>query len=417
MADIQFFLKNPPKKNGECAVFAYTRLGREQLKIYPGIYVRPTQWSKSKQRVKPSVTNALTYNDLIEQTKADLKRIIADLNRGRIEPTTELVKSRYEAMFKKDASRSGKTTVFDYWEEWLTESERTKRKQTLKNYRAILNHIRSYCNDKGIHRLTFDRMDKEFVNSLASYLLKVKNMTNATLWNVFKTWKAFMKWAVERDLTTNRDYETVTKKAFRVTSSEQLRLTKAELKAIATVDLPEKSFLDNARNLFVLQCCLGIRFGDLQRLVENPKEHISSDGKSITLTTQKTGKQVSVPLIDVARQILLDGNVSLRNIANQNFNSYIKEVAERASLTESFRKTVMRGTVSDYEDVRRCDEISSHTAKRTFVSLMIEAGATVEDIMLITGNTRSTIDQYVILDGQKVRNRVLTQMNRLLEVE
>lgn len=401
MNKLSFFLKRPDINTPQ-RVYLYMRLNREQLKLYTSIKVLPKHWNPNRQRVKMSVANASVINDRLDRIIADVTAIVLSIENEHRIPTPELVKRRFELLYGVSRSATSKS-VFDYWEDWLKVTEETKSTKTIKNYQAILIHLKAFCEDRG-YKISFDGMDRHFVNSLTDYLLKVKEMTNSTLWNVFKTWKAFMKWAVELGITNNGIHNTITKKSFRVTEQRMLRLTETELQAIASVQLPEGSYLDNARNLFVLQCCLGVRFGDLERIVSHPKDYV--DGNFIRLTTQKNSKSVMIPLLPIARQILVERVGEVRPVSQQKFNLYIKEVAEKAGLTDTIVKTEQRGAKKTQITVRKCDEIASHTAKRTFVSLMIARGISADVIMKITGNSRSTIDRYIILNEEDVEREM-----------
>ncbi len=378
------------------------RLSRRQFKLYTSIKVYPKHWNLKRQRVKSSVQNAALFNDRLDRIAADLTAIILGMENEHVHPTPEILKQRFQVLYGSDPLNANKS-VFDYWEDWLSATEQTKSVQTIKNYRAILNHLKSFCDDRG-YKITFDGMDRHFVNSVTDYLLKVKEMTNATLWNFFKTWKAFMKWCVDLGITNNRIHESITRKSFRVPEQRMLRLTESELEVIANTPLLEKDYLDNARQLFVLQCCLGVRYGDLERIVSHPENYV--DGNFIRLTTQKNNKSVMIPLLPIARQIIVDGRVNIHSISHQKFNAYIKEVAEKAGLTDTITKTEHRGAKKTTVTVRKCDEIASHTAKRTFVSLMISKGITADVIMKITGNTRSTIDRYIMLNEDDVEREM-----------
>ena len=399
MNKVTFLLKRP-SSNTPQAVFAQFRTGGGRLKIYTGLTVHPRHWDKrpSKQRVKPSVTNAAVYNALLDSIEADLKSIVAELMKARIEPTPELVKSRFEAMIQRDASRSGDKSLPDFFDEWIEQSRNTKTEQTLKLYQSVGKRLKEYADDRGA-LLTFDRMDREFVNSFTDYLIRIKNMQNSTVWHNVKTWKAFMRWAVDRGLTSNREYERITKKDFNVHPPVPVRLSEEELSRLAQIDLASLPYLENARNLFLLQCCLGVRVSDLLKIVANLASY--RDGKFIRITTQKNRKAVVIPLTPMARKIL-DDRENLHPISDIKLNKYIKEVARRAGLDRLITQAEYRGMERKDRTMPLHEDISSHCAKRTFVSLMAAKGVSRAVIKAITGNTDATLDRYLKLDEAEI---------------
>lgn len=394
---VGFFLKRPKEQKRQ-ALVALFRLNGELVKIYTDISIHPNQWSKPKQRLNSKHPDYVQLNARLDRMAADIRSILIELSSQHIVPSPQLVRQKYESLLVRDATRTGKT-VLEYWDDWLQATENTKQAETRKGYRSKKNHIQEFSKARG-KNLTFDGMDRHFVNSLTDYLVNVRQVTNATIWNTLKAWKAFMKWAVQQGLTTNRYYEEVKRKDFNVQEPEMIRLTEEELKRIAALDLTKDSRLDNARNLFVLACCLGVRFGDLQAIVASPTDYIKED--TIRLTTGKNKKKVSIPLIPIAKQFLHEGK-QLRVISNQNFNAYIKEVAKRAGLTESVIRTLFRGSTRTDTAYPKYELVAAHTAKRTFYSLMIARNVTAETLMKVTGNTRSTIDRYIYLDEQDIQ--------------
>lgn len=87
----------------------------------------------------------------------------------------------------------------------------------------------------------------------------------------------------------------------------------------------------NARKWLLLGCNLGQRGSDLLKL--NKSNFITRNGLNvIELKQQKTGKQVTIPILEETKEILKDGLP--RPIAIQNFNTYIKEICKIAGLDE-----------------------------------------------------------------------------------
>lgn len=397
---ISFFLKKPAKKNGERGVFAYTRFGKDQMIIYfPHLSVKPTEWSQKKQRVKPSVTNAAPINDALSKIESDLKGIIASLLKEHIQPTPELVKSRFKALRKTDATRTGEKSFLEFFQDWIDQSRNSKTEQTLKLYGSVKARLEEYQEDRGA-KLTFERMDREFVNSFTDYLIRIKKLQNSTVWHNVKTWKAFMNWAVKIGLTTNREFERITKKDFNVQEPMIVRLTEEEFNRFTDYDFTGSPYLNNARNLFILQASIGVRVSDLLKIVQAPAFYI--EGDSIRIVAQKTRKEQRIPLNPRARRILFSANPP-HHISDVKLNKYIKEAAKVAGLDRVVTKSEFRGTNRTDISVPLHDEISTHCAKRTFVSLMVASGVHIQTIADITGNTLETIQRYISLDEGELR--------------
>lgn len=400
MSKVSFFLKRP-QQNREQAIFAYMRLSDGQLKIYTGLSIHPAQWGK-RQRVIPSTSNAVLYNKRLDAIAADLTKIILEFENKAIKPTVKLVKGRFDALNGRTGTTADDKTYFDYWDDWLKTTENEKTESTRKQYRSVKTRLEAYEKDKGA-TLTFDRIDREFFNSFTDYLLKVHNMQNATIWNQIKRIKTFMAWAVEQGLTTNREFEKVGQKAFNVQPPVPVRLSEEELRTFADHDFTDAPYLDNARNLFVLQSCLGVRVSDLLKIVANPAAY--REGNNIRLTTQKNKKAVMIPLSPLARKVL-DGENPPHHISDVKLNKYLKEAAKRATLDRLITKAEFRGTKREDVTLPLYEEIATHCAKRTFVSLMAARGVSRDVLKAITGNTDKTLDRYLHLDESEIEREM-----------
>lgn len=126
--------------------------------------------------------------------------------------------------------------------------------------------------------------------------------------------------------------------------------------------------LAKVRDIFVFQCLVGARVGDLCKLT---KSNLEKD--ILTYIPRKTKDDnpviVTVPLSKKAKIILNrydmpDGRL-LPFITDQRYNLYLKELFKLAKLTRVL--TRLNPTTRETEQVRICDIASSHMARRAFV--------------------------------------------------
>ena len=403
MNKVTFLLKRTDADTPQ-AVIAQFRTGNGRLKIYTGVSVHPKNWDKrpNKQRVKPSVTDAFLWNECLDDIAAALKHIAADLVRKRIHPTPELVKAQFDAFYARKKSDTGPLTFLDYFQNWIDQSANSKTPQTLKLHQSVKAKLKEYELKKGA-KLTFDRMDREFVNSFTDFLIRFKGLQNSTVWHNVKTWKAFMNWAVKIGLTTNTYHEQVTKKSYNVQAPDVLRLTEEEFRILAQADFSDSPALDNARKLFMVQCCLGVRVSDLLKIVSHPEAY--RVGNNIRLTTQKNKKQVLIPILPYTEEVLF-GDFPPHKISSVKLNKYIKEAAKRAKLDRLITKVEFRGTNRKDITVPLHEQIATHWAKKTYISLIAARGLSHAVIKAITGNTDATLDRYLNLDESEIEREM-----------
>jgi len=149
-------------------------------------------------------------------------------------------------------------------------------------------------------------------------------------------------------------------------SEEIIYLTFEELEKIEKTLLAKESLV-NARRWLILGCYIGQRGSDL--LAVTPKNIKQLNGmKALEIEQQKTGKNIAIPLLPKALDIV--DNSFPYKIAIQNFNSYIKEICKIAGIT-----TPTSGKIIDIKTNRKVKGIypkyqlvSSHVCRRSFAS-------------------------------------------------
>jgi len=110
-------------------------------------------------------------------------------------------------------------------------------------------------------------------------------------------------------------------------------------------------------------------------------------GDFIKVRDQKnTDKTLEIPLNDYSKFILKKYDYELPKISNQKFNDYIKEVFMLIGYDESVKKTIKIGKDLIDEINPLYERISSHTARRSFITIMKNKKIPDKVIMSFTGH-------------------------------
>jgi site-specific recombinase XerD len=396
MSRVAFHLKRPNDTTPQ-SIFALYHINGKQVKIYTKISVRPQDWLKSKQRVRANAINAAPINDRLSEFSRKIEEIAFQLSRdGSLTP--ERLKQEFNNFIDPPPVRQ--LALLSLLQEWIDEATTQRRALTIRNYNTLKNHLTAFCKYRRAEP-NVAAVDKGFIDEFGVYLAEKQNLINTSRWGHIKNLKTFLRWAYENDHTTQRSFERVKRSAYYVQEPMIIRLTEAELQSIAKLELPKESALENARDLFLLQCSLGVRYSDLMTI---GKESI--EGDMVRLTTQKNRKDVSIPLLPTARK-LIEREKPLRTLSNQKLNKYLKDVAKMAGLDAMVTLPVFQGPNRHDLTYPKYELVTTHTAKRTFVSLMVAKGVTIDTIMKVTGNTRSTIERYINLTEDEVQADML----------
>jgi len=163
------------------------------------------------------------------------------------------------------------------------------------------------------------------------------------------------------------------------------------------------------RDVFVLSCVTGLRFGELSLI---SRSNIFDD--NLHLKEEKGAEKESraIPLNDLALFILRKYDYELPLITNQRQNEYIKDIFKEAGYTWEVEKAVTKGKEVLREPMKFYKRVSTHTARRTFITMLKREGLSDKLISKITGHKDlKTLNQYYQVDDEAKREAVTNTFN------
>ena len=193
------------------------------------------------------------------------------------------------------------------------------------------------------------------------------------IFTYMKNLRAVFSWCIDKGYTSNDPF-----KKFDMGGENYgtpIYITIAERNQIFNTDLSAQPELAKQRDVFVFQCLVGCRVGDLYRLTKD-NLHKDKYGLAVEYVPQKTlatkADTVKVYLHDDAKKIItryknkLPGKKAiLPLISQQNYNYSIKKVFTACGIT---RNVAVLNPVTQRVEMRPISEVaSSHMARRTFI--------------------------------------------------
>ena len=265
---------------------------------------------------------------------------------------------------------------------------------TREVYKSLKALLKAYSPD-----ISMKNIDDKWMQGLILHMCK-EGMTNRTQSNYYRVLKTFLN---ANDISLN-----FTPK-FKVVENDVVYLTADELHNIYTVKIcvenRDKKYSENVmsavRDIFVVQCLTGLRYSDMIHIYkENIQE--DEDGKYIVLVMKKTMKRIKIYFNDRALHILEMWDYNLPHYKLEVMNRWLPEIAKQAGVKGRVEVVRMVGSKRIVEHKEKWEVIKTHTARRTFITLMLEAGENTSTIRSITGHTQlSSFSRYVAVSDTK----------------
>jgi integrase len=316
------------------------------------------------------------------------------------EITIEEVRKEFDKEFKRVSL--GKNKFYEAYDEFMAFKQKNKEwsPATIKRYDNIKTHLEEFEKAKK-YKLTFDTITQKFYTEFTDYCMTDKGHINNTFSRNVGLLKTFLFWALKNGHTYKADFINFKKKPKVITN--QIALTKDDLETLLSIEMKTKK-LERVKDVFIFSCVTGLRFGELKFVSEN-----TITGKTLILKEEKSsGKKVrEIPLTAIAMHVLEKYNYALPLIANQKHNDYIKDVFEEAGYKHNVIKASTKGKEVIREEIPFYKRISSHTARRTFITLMKKNGKSDKLIAEISGHRdMKTLNQYYQVTNEDVKEAV-----------
>ncbi|MDR6548494.1 integrase [Chryseobacterium rhizosphaerae] len=285
----------------------------------------------------------------------------------------------------------------------LTAKQKKYSESTLRGYKMLQTEYENFISkneEKSEEPRNFDipvhEINYAFAEAFQVFLVNDTELLKNSIGLILSKLKAILKYAFRKGYSTwNGSGLTISKEV-----STQIALSKGEIKKLNldTLSETERRVLD----IQIVQSFTGMRNETLKKFLQNPLAYIKEyNGNTyIDITANKTDKQSAIPLGKIVNDILLKYSSGIKVPSQQYINRTIKIIAEKAGLNNHIvvRKTV-KGEMQETL-VPKSKKISTHTARRTLISLMTEAGFKASEIMPISGHsTEYQLNSYIKLDN------------------
>ena len=387
----------------------------KRIDLHTKIKVDPKFWDNKTQKVKRGYSyqeeTDVTINAALISYIRCVNLYFIDCERNFREPLLTDLRDRFNYLYKKTGKL--KSSEFFYLFEQFIEirsGEKGWGQDMVDVYHRLLEKIKKFQPDIKFTDWNVQTLEN-FKESLA------QSMYNDAIKKNLSYLKSFIKWAKSKHYAVNEEYETYNPKL--PTAQKQVRyLELDELEKIYNLNLEENEALDCTRDFFLFQCYTGVRYSDLKQLKRSNIYRDRHGKYFIRLLTEKDNDVINFQLAKRAVEIYkkyvvlnLDDNLLFPVLSNQKYNEHLKELGKVAGLTGEWIDYEYRLQEKIEVRVPKCD-LSSHTARRTFIVTAMNEGVSTDLIMLITGHSDYNVMRPYIKANLKGTSSVIDAIDK-----
>lgn len=384
-----FNLKEPKKDNPTLILFsAYFKNEGKKFIYSTGEQIHPNEWDFENKQ--PNNTNGRTEN---AQTHRNIKRqldryvnffseTVSQYKLANREILISNIKDEFDTEFKRTKSISNRFfEVYDIFLEMKRNdhTDTANSPATIKRYEYNRKNLWDYQTfiKKKIH---FNQINSSFYNSFIDYCITQKKHSANTLRRNMGMFKTFLYWALDEAYTFKNDF--IKFKMPKPQPTDEVALTMKQVQEVFEYDFSDNPRLERVRDLFVFGCTTGMRISNYSKV---QKKDIQN-GMIKVRDEKNKDKVLEIPLNDYSNLLLEKYDYNFPKISNQKFNDYIKEVFKIMGYDENIKKTMKLGKEIIESITPLYERISSHTARRSFITIMKNEKIPDKVIMGMTGH-------------------------------
>lgn len=390
-----------PRSEKPTNLYLVCRINNKQVKLSTGVKIYPDHWNEKRQEAYISVRLSEIdniNNTIVNKKITKLKEYFIEfkhylcMHPDEIGESMKLLKQHiYKDRMKKELQKPA-TFIMKQIIEAKTCAESSK-----KQYRSNIDKFERFLKENEIPN-TWESMNLDTINRYQKQIIKenplhphntLRNIIKGTIFNLLgiadKRLDIPFKWS---DSNLN-SFEFVKDKSNKeLADNKKVSLTEEQLnkfyKHIITGTERQIKKYTEIRDLFILQCLVGQRIGDMQKFFNGDNE-MDEEAGTISIIQQKTKARAIIPLLPLAKEIISKyENKELLYYKERKsiVNEALKEVAKQAGLDEpiTYEENGIKQTQPLYK------LLHTHTARHTFITILCRKGIPKETVIIATGH-------------------------------
>ncbi|SHM90719.1 site-specific integrase [Flavobacterium xinjiangense] len=347
--------KNRKNKKNQSPLFCRITLNGNRKQISTGINIESEHWDTKNQVILNSHKSAILYNSQLDKIKSKVNSIYMIL---RLQENPFSIEDIHDKYFGKELKKS--EFILSYYKQYLSKIEKLVgleiKDNTYNKFVYVGNHLEAFLKWK--YKKTdypLKELSLQFLSDFDYYLKTEKKQEQITINKTIQRLRTPIKQAISEGYLDRDPFILHKSKTVRKTV---IFLTTEELKTLEEAVLQQKR-LSTIQDLFIFCCYTGLAYNEMAHLEKQNIQIGFDDINWIQMKREKTQRQISIPILPKAQEIIekysTDSNRIFPPISNQKFNSYLKEISAitgiEKRLTHHIARKTFASTVLLYNDV------------------------------------------------------------------
>ncbi len=440
-----------PNSLGLCPIYLRYTCQRKFTNIPLHETILPIQWNKEGNTPKSNHNDYFNLINKMNDLYSKCVKIIGDYHeKNKQYPRTDILKDILENKIKQEIIEEDNLSIYNLFQDYIKYGKRNNlKKSTTDIYIFTLNKWMEFDPKT---KFTLNDMNLKTLDEFRLFL-NDSGLVENSVGKYIKTMKSFLNYCVDNlELQVPSSFKKV--KVANEINNEIVYLTKEELEVLKR-ECFFSGFMDESRfklndhekligQIMIFLCSTGLSYVDFSNITINhiDIEEETIEGKMERFLTLKISRQklntiipCRIPIIDVTVDLLLDKlgidrqlyehdgiplpieskikivDVWLKkikkskrspyfpklfpNISLQHFNREIKSVMKKIEIDSDVCVRKKQNNQVTETFTPKYNLISSHTGRRTYVTLSLEAGIQYHLLMETTGHRKTqTLARY-----------------------
>ena len=381
MASIKILLWNKKNKEGKFPIAIRIIKDRKPSYIYVGHYIEESQWDDENKKVKKSHPNSNRLNNLIAKKLAEVHENLIELETDKKDTSSKIIKSSMKA---KEA------TFFAQADSYISLLKQQGKFNRISSDQPRIKHFKEFLGNTDIN---FKDITVPLLNKFKAYLKGTREITDRTIVNHLIVIRTIFNQAIQGNIVDPKHYPFGKGKIpIKFPETLKIGLTPDEVKRIEDLELPEDSYTNNTRNIWLFSFYFaGMRVSDVLRIkwadLQNDRLYYSM-GKNAKAGSLKVPEKALRIIAQYKREESihdlifpdLQGLDDLKDLYNvqskiattvRRLNEHLEDIAELAKIDKKLTMHIARhtfGNISgDKIPIQMLQKLYRHTSITTTI--------------------------------------------------